>query len=99
MARYLVLWEVDVSKVPVDMKERAAAWSVMMDMVRQEIARGTTTDWGAFVGELRGYSVSEQESVVELGKELQRFVPWLNFTVHQVMSLDELAGVIKAMSE
>lgn len=99
MAKYLVLWEVDVSKVPEDMKERAAAWSIMADMVRQDIAAGTTTDWGAFVGEMRGYSVGEGQSVVDLSKDLQRYVPWLNFTVYPIMSLDEVVEVVKAMSE
>lgn len=98
MAKYLILWEVDANRIPVDMKERAAAWSVMTDMVKQDIADGGTVDWGAFVGEMRGYTVSEGENLVAMSTSLQRFVPWLNLTVHQVMTLEEVTEAIKAIS-
>ena len=42
MPKYLLLWEVDPSKLPIDPKERGAAWSAMLDMVKQGIKEGKT---------------------------------------------------------
>ena len=98
MPKYFMTWEVDPTRVPIDPKERGALWSGMLEIVKQNIKEGTTSDWGCFVGEASGYSVSEQ-SEMELAKELQQFYPFVTFKVHQVMSVDEMAEVAKSMME
>lgn len=98
MAKYLLLWELNSDKAPDDAKERGAGWLAMMDMIKQEIKEGTTTDWGCFVGETKGYAVGEQ-SDVELAKELQRYFPFVTFEVRPVMSVDQIAEVAKALTE
>jgi hypothetical protein len=70
----------------------------MVEMVKQQIKDGTTTDWGTFVGEARGYSIGEV-SEVELAKNLQKYYPFVNFEVHQMISVDEMAEVIKSLAE
>jgi hypothetical protein len=57
--RYLVIWEMDQSKIPIDPKTRQAAWTPLVAMVKQDIQTGLTISWGAFVGEARGYTVME----------------------------------------
>jgi hypothetical protein len=37
MGKYLLLWETDQTKIPVDPKERKDTWSLFMAVVRQEI--------------------------------------------------------------
>jgi hypothetical protein len=32
MGKYLVLWEMDKSKIPIDPKKRVPAWKPIMDM-------------------------------------------------------------------
>ena len=56
MPRYLMTWEVDDTRVPIDIRERAVLWSGMIEMVKQQMKDGTTVDWGAFVGEGKGVS-------------------------------------------
>ena len=51
MGKYLVLWEVDQTKIPIDPKERGEGWGLLMAMVRQDIEKGLTKEWGAFLGE------------------------------------------------
>lgn len=46
-----MLWEVDQTKIPIDPKERGEGWSFLMAMVRQDIEKGLTKEWGAFLGE------------------------------------------------
>ena len=42
MGKYLILWEMDETKVPSSRQERGAGWSAFMDMVKQDIKKGMT---------------------------------------------------------
>ena len=97
MARYLVLWDVDQNKIPIDRKERANGWAALMAMVRQDIEKGLTTSWGTFVGETGGYSVNEGTEL-ELMNSLQQYVPFVNFKVHVLASEDQVNEMIKALA-
>jgi len=98
MGKYLVLWEVDQSRVPVDAKERGAAWSLLTEMVKQDLKSGIVKDWGAFVGEINGYAIHEGTEV-EVGNRLVRFAPYVSFKVHPVSSVDQVGEVIKSISK
>ena len=98
MPKYFMTWEVDPTRVPIDLKERGGLWGGMVEIIKQEIKDGITTDWGCFVGESKGYSVGEQ-SEIDLAKTLQQFYPFVTFEVHQVMTIDEMAEVIQSMTE
>ena len=97
MPKYLVLWEVDANKAPVNPKERGAAWTAMVNLIKQDMKEGKVTDWGSFAGEGKGYSVSVMTEL-ELAKNLQRFFPYINFKVHQVMTVDQTAELAKSLS-
>jgi len=97
MGKYLVLWEIDQTKIPADPKERRDAWSLFMAVVRQDIEKGIVTDWGAFVGETKGYSINKG-SEVEVMKTLQQFVPYCIFSVHPIATEGQVNEMIKALS-
>ena len=99
MPKYLVLWELNLDKAPDDAKERGAGWLAMMEMIKQEMKEGKTTDWGCFSGETRGYTIGEQPSDVEMAKNLQRYFPFVTFEVHPVMSVDQIAEVAKSLTQ
>ena len=46
MGKYFALWEVDQNKIPIDRKERGIGWAFLMSMVRKDIEKGITKDWG-----------------------------------------------------
>jgi len=97
MAKYLLLWELDRDKIPDDAKARSEGWAMMLEMVKQDIQAGFHSDWGSFVGEMRGYTVSEGEPV-ELAKTMQRFTPFVSFEVHPVMSVDQTLEVARSIA-
>jgi len=97
LGKYLVLWEVDRSRVPVDAKERGTAWGLLMDMVKKDIQAGITKDWGAFVGETNGYAIDEGTEV-EVGNTLMQYAPYVNFEVHPIASVAQVGDIIKKMS-
>ncbi len=70
MAKYLMIWELNLALIPKDPKERGAGYELLLGMVKQDIEKGVLKDWGSFTGESSGYSVVEGTKV-EIGK----FVP------------------------
>jgi hypothetical protein len=98
MGKYLLLWEIDATKIPVSPKERGAGWNTLMEMVKQDIKKGLIKDWGAFVGELNGYAV-EEGSELEVMKAIQQFTPFVHFKVHPIASVSQVEEMIKALTK
>jgi hypothetical protein len=95
MGRYLLLWEVDRTKMPVDAKERGAGFNMLVDMVKEDIKTGKTKDWGAYVGEYFGYTIAEGTEL-EIMNQLERFSPFIIFKVHPIASITQVEEYIKA---
>jgi len=96
--KYLLLWELDRTRVPISPQERASGWSAIIGMVKQDLEKGTMKDWGAFVGELRGYAVAEGTQL-EIAIMIQQYVPFVFFKVHPISSMSQVNEVIKALSK
>ena len=96
MAKYLVTWEGDTSRFPVDPKERVKMVTGLVGMVKQMITEGKTLDWGIFLNGTAGYSVREGEAI-ELFKDLQKFSPYINYNVQEVLSVDATLEAAKSM--
>lgn len=97
MGKYLVFWEVDQTKIPIDPAERAGGWSLLMAMVGQDLESGMVKDWGAFTGENKGYSIYEV-SKIELMKSLAQYVPFCIFKVHPISSVSEANEMISSIT-
>ena len=97
MGRYLVHWEVDQTKIPIDPKERGGGWAALMAMVRQDLEKGVISNWGAFVGETNGYMVMEGTEL-EVMTSIQRYVPFCIFRVQPVSSESQVNEMIKALT-
>ena len=98
MGKYLSLWEIDRTKIPMDPKERGVGFNMLMKMVKQDIKKGILKDWGAFVGEMKGYSVSEGTEV-EILNMVQRYTPFVYFKVHPIASVTQVEEMIKALTK
>ena len=69
---------------------------MLMAMVRQDIEKGIIKEWGAFVGETRGYHVAEGAEP-EIMIQLQQYVPFCTFTVHPIATEGQVNDMIKAL--
>jgi hypothetical protein len=98
MGKYLMLWEIDTTKIPLSPKERGNGWNLLMGMVKQDIKKGLNKDWGAFVGEINGYAVLEGTEV-EIMNALQQYVPFVHFKVHPIASVSQVDEMIKALTK
>jgi hypothetical protein len=98
MTKYLFLWEVDRTRMPDDPKERAAGWTAMTNMVKQDMADGFTKDHGIFPCELKGYSIFEG-SELEAMILTQKYAPWIIFKIHPVATIEQTEKVFEVMSQ
>jgi hypothetical protein len=96
MGKYLVLWELDESKIPLDAKERGTAWKAFMGVVKQNLETGTGSDWGSFVGQHKGYAVHEG-SEVAVGLDLEKFVPFVRFKAYPISTVDQVDELVEAL--
>lgn len=96
MAKYLLMWRLDPARVPADPRERAAGWTGLMAMVKQDLEKGTSKDWGTFVGEGSGYVIVEGTET-EISIMTQQYSPYVQFETHPVMSADQIEDMLKAL--
>jgi hypothetical protein len=96
MGRYLVLWEADEAKIPLDPKVRRESWLAGCEMVRQDFKSGLTKDWGYFLGQPKGFAINEGTEE-EVGKALLKYMPYFRFQVFPIRTLDQLVEAIKTI--
>lgn len=98
MPRYLMTWELDQTKIPVNPKERAAAYLPMVQMVKQDIQSGMLKEWGSYIGEMKGFGVMEcsEEEVI---KNVQKYIPFVEFTVHSLATIDQMEKLFSEMAK
>ena len=98
MTKFLILWESDMNRVPVDPKERITNWTMLLNMVKDDFKSGGLTDWGEFAGGGRGYSIAEGTEQ-EIYMALSRYVPYVKFEVHPILSMSQMEEMMKAGSQ
>jgi len=96
MSKLLILWEQDMSKMPTGPDEQAALITKQIELTRKALDEGRITDYGLFAGGDAGYAISEGTAMEAFGGAMQ-FSPYIKFKVHPVLSLDEVAEVMKSM--
>ena len=96
MARYLVLWHIDTTRIPVSPQEQRAILEGSIAMVEQDAKTGISKDWGQFVGGMRGYGIVEGAEV-EIATMLQKYTPFVQFELHSVLPVRMMKQVIKAI--
>ena len=97
MARYLVLWEGDESKIPVDPKERRDGWLLALEAVKQDIKDGLIKDWGCFAGQPNGFFIAEGTEE-EILKITIKFMPFFRFKATLLASIDQVEASVKTIA-
>jgi hypothetical protein len=95
MPKYVTFWEIDSSRMSVDPVERAATMSKLIEGVKQMKKNFPEMEWGSFLGENTGYSVSTG-TWQDMVKISQMFAPYVKFKVYQALSIEEVEGAFKS---
>ena len=100
MAKYHIVWKVDMSRFPADPKDIMAFNMKMLDMIKKAMAESGTvaSDWGCFMGGTKGYAIGEGDAAA-VAKAMWQFQPYYKFKVQQVFSVDEVIGINKSMMQ
>jgi hypothetical protein len=98
MPKYLMLWSLDKAYIPADSKERGGGWSLLMELVKQDLKKGVSKDWGLFPSEGAGYCILEGTNV-EIMKTTEQYVPYVDFETYPIASVDEAHELVQALSE
>jgi hypothetical protein len=96
MAKFHILWENDMTKMPTDLKELVTLRGKMMNMVKEDFKSGRMKDWGKFAGENSGYVIAEgTDEEIEIATA--RYVPYVKFKVQAILSASQIEEVFKAL--
>jgi len=96
MAKYLIILKIHSEKFPTDPKEYMKVLTPMLDLTKKDLKEGKLRDWGYFVGGNGGYAISEQ-TPEEITKVAMQMSPYVDFEVHQALSISELEKMFKSM--
>jgi hypothetical protein len=98
MARYMILWEMDTSRMPEDTKAKKAQWLGFQDIVKKNVKEGVFKEWGQLAGGICGYCIFEG-SAVELHTLTEQWIPYVKFKVGELLTIDEINEATKALPE
>jgi hypothetical protein len=96
MGRYLVLWEADETKIPLDSTVRRESWLASIEMVKEEFKSGIIKDWGVFLGQTKGFSI-EEGTEEEVQKSAIQYVPYYRLQIIPILKLEQHVEAIKSI--
>jgi len=96
MGRYLILWDVDESRIPVDPEERKTGWVMMLEMTKQDMEAGIVKDYGVFIGQTKGFTISEGTEE-EMHALALKYVPFVRFNIYPLGTMDQVLRIVGAM--
>jgi hypothetical protein len=96
MAKYLVLWQWDDSKMPTEANERTAAFQKIMETTKQYFKEHPGEEWGNFPGEHKGYWIGATKWQ-DIARVSEMFTPYFKVEVNQAISLTEFEEFYKSM--
>ena len=98
MAKFLSLWEMDMTKVPDKSKEQIALYTRLLNMVKEELKNGKIVDWGVSADLLAGYYISEgtEQDIALISLE---YSPYVKFKVYPVLTVEQALDIIKKSSK
>ena len=96
MAKFLILWEFDTTKLPEKPEEQMSLYTKLMDMLKEDIESRHKMDWGEFVNVNEGYSIYEGTEQ-EVWLSLVKYTPYLKFKVYPVLSYEQVIENMKKL--
>ena len=97
MPKFMMIWEGDLSRQPVDFQERGQAYKQALAMVKGDIESGLLKEFGKVNGQLKGYWIAEG-SEAEIGLMMEKYLPYFTFPeVYNVFTYDQCIEITDKM--
>lgn len=95
MTKFLTLWETDTTRIPDSPKEQIQYYTMLVNMIKEDLKTGKTLDFGLFAGRLGGYVIREGTEQ-EIHAEIIKYSPYTTFKTYPVLSITHLEEILKA---
>jgi len=95
MSKFYIRWQLNPQWTPATPEERVKLWLSLLEMVKPDIRAGKAKDWGCVPGEASGYTIREDASEAELFTALLKWMPYVNFEVKPVLTVEQTEESIK----
>lgn len=95
MTKFLILWELDTTRIPESPVKQMILFNRLMNMVDEDLKSGML-NWGESLNGHTGYVINEGTEE-ELALVLMRYTPYVKFKVHPVLSTSQVKENIKAL--
>ena len=96
MARYMLFWEYDATRCPLDPKEKVGQWLALTEVVKNQLKNGQIKEWAHYAGETSGFVIVEGTEMDAL-KVSDSFVPYVKFTSKVLLTIEQCEQVWKSM--
>lgn len=95
MTKFLTLWEMDMTRIPEDPKERTRRDTLLLHMIQEDIKKGIILEWGLFASgdELAGYAICEGTEQ-DVTRENLKYSPFIKFRTHPVLSINQVEEIV-----
>ncbi len=98
MAKFLTLWETDLTRVPENPEDQIALFTRLQDMVKKDLESGTIKDFGCFMSGFEGYSIGEGTEE-EVTFSVIKYSPYIKCKVYPILSVNQLEKITKTLSQ
>ena len=98
LGRFLLLWQIDQNRIPVNKTERYDGWIKLISTVKNHMKTGITKDWGAFIGESKGFCIVEGLNK-DISIALQEYAPFVTFKTYPITELNDVEKVIASLKK
>lgn len=95
MTKFLTLWEIDRSKIPDSPEEQLQYWTMLLNMIKEDMKNGKTIGFGEFVGGFKGYVIREGTEQ-EIHMEISKYAKFTNHKTFPFLEVNELEEMLKS---
>src|SRR5579862_3527985 len=85
MTQFFVLWKRNLDLPPFDPMQQVQQTEGFLAMMRNQLGTGSLKEVNIFLQGDRGYAVSKDVTEEKLYADLQAWLPWVSFEVHQTI--------------
>lgn len=94
----LIKWEVDKQFLAKTPEERLKMQAQMQKWVKGDLDSGTHTAWGAALGGMSGFGVTNLDGE-DLYLSLMRYIPLIKFEVIKMLTIDEAIDATQKLAK
>ena len=94
MTKFLTLWELDRTRIPDSPEDQMQYFTMLMNMIKEDMKNGKTIGFGAFVGGFKGYVIREGTDQ-EIHMEILKYSKFTNHKTFPFLEISQLEEMLK----